>query len=671
MRFIYNDNKRRRHRSLFLIVFLLLAGAVCGVIVGVIIALTQDLPQIRQLESFQPSTTTRIYSSDGVILSELFAERRDPVKLKAIPPYLKAALLATEDQRFYSHSGLDIKGIGRAIISDIRAGKFIQGGSTITQQLAKTLFLTPRRTLLRKLKEAFLAFQLERRYTKDAILTLYLNQIYLGSGTYGVDAAAQRYFGKSVNALNLSECALLAGLPQAPSRYSPLANKTLAVKRRNVVLRRMLKNGIIAPSLYDETVNRPLELSTGTRQSSLAPYFIAHIKQSLEKEIGTELLYKGGLTVSTTLVYQEQKAAALAVSEGLEAFESRNMEMGIRNSEFGIPNSTFPISKSPQAALIALDVKTGGIRAMIGGRDFKQSAFNRATMAERQPGSAFKPLVYALAIERGFSQNTLLQDAPAAYKIAGKRKLWQPQNFSGTYKGSITFRKALSISQNIPAVRLIEMLGISSVVQFAHSMGIRSQLRPYLSLALGASEVRLIDLTAAYAVFANQGQWTRPFGVTDVYDRNNRQIWRVKPERKAIMSRAGAAVITDMLAAVINEGTGRKARVIGRPLGGKTGTTNRYKDALFVGFSPSIATGVWVGMDDFTTLGNRATGAKAALPIWIQFMQAALDGNPYQHFDLPDDVVRMRMDRTTGKQIEDAAAGAVDALFIKGATPAS
>jgi len=653
----FTQNKRRRHRPLFLIAFLLLAGAVCGIILGVIIALTHDLPQIRQLESFQPSSTTRIYSSDGVILAELYAERRDPVKLKAIPPYLKAALLATEDQRFYSHSGLDIKGIGRAIISDIRAGRFVQGGSTITQQLAKTLFLTPRRTLLRKLKEAFLAFQLERRYTKDAILTLYLNQVYFGSGAYGVEAAAQLYFGKPVSALNLSECALLAGMPQAPSRYSPLVNKSLAVKRRNVVLRRMLKSGIIDPSQYDETVKRPLKLSTGTHPSDLAPYFIAHIKQSLEKEIGAELLYKGGLTVSTTLVYQEQKAAAQAVSDGLEAFESQNSELENRNA--------------PQAALIALDVKTGGIRAMIGGRDFKQSAFNRATMAERQPGSAFKPLVYALAIERGFAQNTLLMDAPVAYKIPGNRKLWQPQNFSGAFKGSITFRKALSASQNIPAVRLIEMLGVSSVIQFAHHIGIRSQLRSYLSLALGASEVRLIDLTAAYAVFANQGQWTRPFGVTDVYDRNNRRLWRVKPEKKAVMSRAGAAVMTDMLAAVVQEGTGRKARVIQRPLGGKTGTTNLYKDALFVGFSPSIATGVWVGMDDFTTLGKWETGAKAALPIWIQFMQAALDGKPYQHFDLPDDVVRKRMDRATGKPVEEDAAGAVDTLFIESAMPQS
>ncbi len=654
-----SQNKQHRHRSFFLIIFVLLAGAVCGVFVGVIIALTHDLPQIRQLESFQPSATTRIYSSDGIVLAELFAERRDPVKLEAIPSYLKAALLATEDQRFYSHSGIDIKGIGRAIISDIRAGRFVQGGSTITQQLAKTLFLTPRRTLLRKLKEAFLALQLERRYTKDAILTLYFNQIYLGSGAYGVEAAAQLYFGKPVSALNLSECALLAGLPQAPSRYSPRVNKSLAVKRRNVVLRRMLAKGIITSSLYDETVKLPLKLNAPVRPSDLAPYFIAHIKQLLEKKIGAELLYKGGLTVTTTLVYEEQKAAAQAVSQGIEALEIRRRYQGIQ-------------APSPQAALIAIDVKTGGIRAMIGGRNFKQSVFNRATMAERQPGSAFKPLVYALAIERGFAQNSLLTDAPVAYKIEGKRKKWRPRNFSGTFKGSITLRQALSVSQNIPAVHLAEMLGVSSVAQFAHKLGIRSQLHPYLSLALGASEVSLIDLTAAYTVFANQGQHIRPFGVTDVYDRNNRRIWRVKPEKKAVMSRAAATVMTDMLAAVIREGTGRKARVIQRPLGGKTGTTNKYRDALFVGFSPSLATGVWVGLDDHTTLGKRETGSKAALPIWIQFMQAALDGKPYQHFDQPDEVVSVRMDIVTGKPVEEEeAADAVDALFVKGAMPQS
>jgi len=658
-------NKRRRYRSFILIFLLLLAGAVCGVIVGVIIALTHDLPQIRKLESYQPSATTRICSFDGVILAELFAQKRDPVKLEAIPSYLKDALLATEDQRFYSHSGLDIKGIGRAIINDIRARRFVEGASTITQQLAKTLFLTPRRTLLRKLKEAFLALQLERRYTKDAILTLYLNQIYLGSGAYGVEAASQLYFGKPVNALNLSECALLAGLPQAPSRYSPRVNQSLALKRRNVVLKRMLSNKMIASALYEDTVRQPLKLIALARQSDLAPYFTAHIKQMLEKEIGAEQLYKGGLTVTTTLVYQEQKAAAQAVSEGLAALDARRRH---ENLQSHTPSSTFQAESLPQAALIALDVKTGGIRAMIGGRNFKQSPFNRATIAERQPGSAFKPLVYALAIERGFAQNTLLTDAPVAYKIAGKRKQWRPRNFSGAFKGAITLREALSASQNIPAVHLIEMLGVSSVATFAHQLGIRSHLRPYLSLALGASEIRLIDLTTAYAVFANQGQQTRPFGVIDVYDRDNRRLWHVKPEKKAVMSRAAAAVMTDMLAAVIREGTGRKARGIGRPIGGKTGTTNRYRDALFVGFSPTIAAGVWVGMDDHTTLGRHETGAKAALPIWIQFMQAALDGKPYQHFDLPDDVVKKRMDRTNGNLVEETAAGTVDALFIKGGT---
>ncbi len=623
-------------------------------IAGVTITLFHDLPQIRKLETFQPSATTRVYASDGVVLAELFAQRRDPVKLDAVPSYLKAALLATEDQNFYSHGGFDIKGIARAIFNDIRAGRFVEGASTITQQLAKTLFLTPRKTLLRKLKEAVLAFQLERRYTKDAILTLYLNQIYFGSGAYGVQAAARRYFSKPVKALNLSECALLAGMPQAPSRYSPLVNKSLAVKRRNTVLRRMFNAGVITEHLYHATAKHPLELNPAERETVRAPYFIDHIKPMLEKEIGAERLYKGGLTISTTLVYKEQQAAERAVTNGLDAIEARRTD----NSQTSAP---------AQAALIALDVRTGGIRALVGGREYKQNAFNRATQAERQPGSAFKPIVYALAIERGFSQNTLLTDAPVAYTIAGQSQKWRPHNYSGDYKGAITLRQALRISQNIPAVRLAERLGLSPIVRFAHQLGIRSDLHPYLALALGASEVRLIDLTAAYAVFANQGQWIRPYGVTDIHDRDNRRIWRIKPEKRAVMSRAGAAVITDMLQAVIQEGTGRKARVIERPLAGKTGTTNQHKDALFVGFSPSLAVGVWVGMDDFSTLGNRETGSKAALPIWIEFMQAALDGKPYQYFDRPDDVVRIYMDRATGKPANEASTHAVQALFIKSA----
>ncbi len=631
---------------------LVLAGALCGVIAGVTIALLHDLPQIRKLETFQPSATTRIFSSDGVVLAELFAQRRDPVKLDAVPSYLKAALLATEDQHFYSHGGFDIKGIARAIFNDIRAGRFVEGASTITQQLAKTLFLTPRKTLLRKLKEAVLAFQLERRYTKDAILTLYLNQIYFGSGAYGVEAAAQRFFSKPVKALNLSECALLAGMPQAPSRYSPLVNKSLALKRRNTVLRRMLNTGAITKDLYHATVKHPLELNPAERETVQAPYFIDHIKPMLEKEIGAERLYKGGLTISTTLVHEEQQAAERAVANGLDAIEARRK----KDSENSAP---------AQAALIALDVRTGGIRALVGGREYQQNAFNRATQAERQPGSAFKPIVYALAIERGFSQNTLLTDAPVAYTIAGRSQKWKPRNYSGDYKGAITLRQALSISQNIPAVRLAERLGLSPIVRFAHQLGIRSDLRPYLALALGASEVSLIDLTAAYAVFANQGQWIRPYGVTDMHDRDNRPIWRIKAEKRAVMSRAGAAVVTDMLQAVIQEGAGRKARVIERPLAGKTGTTNDHKDALFVGFSPSLAVGVWVGRDDFSPLGKGETGSKAALPIWIEFMQAALEGNPFQYFDRPDDVVHVYMDRATGKPANETSADAVEALFIK------
>jgi penicillin-binding protein 1A len=324
---------------------------------------------------------------------------------------------------------------------------------------------------------------------------------------------------------------------------------------------------------------------------------------------------------------------------------------------------------APQAALVALDVKSGAILAMVGGRNFDESPFNRATTARRQPGSAFKPIVYAYAVEQGFAQNKLVLDAPVAFKGTGKDNDWRPQNFSKTFLGEITLRKALAISQNIPAVRLIEMLGPNSVADFAHRLGIESNLAPYLSLALGTSEVTLINLTTAYAVFPRGGKWIEPFGIIEVTDHRNRIIWRAKPQKKLVMSREGAAIVTNMLEGVVQEGTGRKARILRGPVAGKTGTTNNYQDALFVGFSPAIATGVWVGLDPGGTLGDRETGAKAALPIWIQFMENAPTSESHPYFDLPDNVVKVRMDPQTGMLATDGSENAVDGLFIKGTEP--
>jgi penicillin-binding protein 1A len=640
------------------ILLLFLFGIIFGSVTGFFIALTRDLPQIRNLESFKPSSITRIYSADEVLLAEFYIEKRDPVPIKIIPDYLKKALIVTEDRSFYQHSGIDMKGILRAIYRDIKAGKFVEGASTLTQQLSKTLFLQPRKTLLRKAKEAFLSFQIERRYTKDEILELYLNQVYFGSGAYGVESAARIYFGKSVSDLDLSECALLAGLPKSPSRYSPLIDKDLALKRRNTVLKQMKDTGVISQAVFNIAKEEPLNLAKQNKTTVKAPYFIESIKLFLENTVGSSRLYKGGLTVITTLDFKLQKAAELAVEKGLSALKRRMKQQFIKNPD-------------PQCALVSLDVLSGGILAMVGGSDFSKTRFNRATIAKRQPGSAFKPILYAYAIEQGFSQNKIILDAPVVFKIGNRKKEWEPKNFSDDYKGEMTLRMALALSKNIPAVRLIEMLGPSSVVRFAHSMGIESTLYPNLSLALGTSGVKLINLTAAYSVFPNKGKLIEPYGVVEVMDANGRMIWRVKPQKKAVMSRESAAIITDMLRSVIQNGTAKKAKVIQRPIAGKTGTTDEFKDALFIGFSPSITTGVWVGQDTFATIGKGETGARAALPIWIEFMQKALLNRPVQYFDIPDDVVKVSIDPSTGLLTKDDSPNAVKALFKKGTEPKS
>jgi len=618
--------------------------------------LTSDLPQIRALEDFTPSAVTRIYSADKVLLAELFIEKRDPVPLKDIPHHLKTALIATEDRKFYKHSGVDIKGILRAIIKNIWAGEYVEGASTITQQLAKTLFLTPKKTIIRKMKEAVLSFQLERRYTKDEILKLYLNQVYFGSGAYGVESAARLYFGKTVNSLNLAECALIAGLPKSPSRYSPLVNVELALKRRNIVLKQMAVTGIITKADLKKALKQPLFPEESGFDPVKGPFFVEHIRKLLEEIIGPTRLYKSGFTAFTTLSWHLQKAAEQAVENGIVALENRMKKNKM-------------INPKPQCSLISLDIQSGGMLAMVGGKDFYKSPFNRATIARRQPGSAFKPIVYAYAIEKGFSQNTLILDAPVVFKGAKKGEDWRPKNFSDDFSGEMTFRKALALSKNIPAVRLIEMLGASSVSSFGHTLGIQTPLLPNLTLALGSSDITLIDLTAAYSVFPNKGKLINPYCLMEVLDQNERVIWRVKPQKKVVMSQAGASIITDMLKGVIEEGTGRKARILKHSVAGKTGTTDEFKDALFIGFSPRISTGVWVGQDDLATLGDMETGAKAALPIWIEFMKKALADKPYQYFDIPDDVVQVRMDTTTGFLVHKDSHKGVKALFKKGAEP--
>ncbi len=636
-----------KRRAIKIIAVIILACAF-GAATGAIIGLTRDLPQIRMLENYSPSAVTRIYSADNVLLAELYLEKRDPVSINAVPDVLKTALLTTEDRQFYRHSGIDLKGIARAVISNIRSGRYVEGGSTLTQQLSKTLFLSPEKSLQRKLKEAFLAFQLERRYTKDEILELYLNQIYFGSGAYGVEMAAKRYFGKPATDLGLPESALLAAMPRAPSLFSPLVNPELAVSRRNIVLAQMRDTGAITDKAYENAVKTPYSPPLAVGEPRKAPYFVDFVIREMEKAVGASRLYKAGLTIHTTLSYRLQEAAEKALDEGLESLAGRMSANGIPDPD-------------PQGAIVAIDVKTGGILAMAGGRNYHESPFNRSVDARRQPGSAFKPIVYAYAIEQGFSQASLLLDAPVSYNG------WQPRNFSDTYEGDITLRKSLADSKNIPSVRLLQQVGPSAVVDFAKACGISSPMAPYPSLALGAFEVTLLELTSAYTVFPNRGTHAKPHAATLVSAPDGQVVWKHAGEKSFAMSRSGAAVTTDLLRSAVTEGTGRGARNIGRVVAGKTGTTNAYRDAWFIGFSPDIAAGVWVGRDKFVSLGPHETGSRAALPIWTRFMTHALADRRVTFFDFPDDVSEIRIDPATGKRVYGSSG--VAARFRKDQLP--
>ena len=647
----------KRKSAIRLIWLAALTGLLCGATAGAFLVLTKDLPQINALENYRPSAITRIYSSDQVLIAELYAEKRNPVPLSKIPDTLITALITTEDRRFYRHRGIAFKGILRAIVENLRKGRYAQGASTLTQQLAKTLFLTPRKSLLRKLREAILALQLERRYTKNEILSLYLNQIYFGSGAYGAASAARVYFDKELHDLTLAQCALIAGLPKGPSRYSPLVNPDLATRRRNIVLKQMFNTGAITQQAYAEAIAEALVPLEDQKFDNNAHHFISFIKYQLEETVGADQLYKGGLTVYTTLSKQLQETAANAVTQGLVQLDRRRASHRLSGP-------------SPQAALMAMDISTGGILAMIGGRPGVEGEFNRATMARRQPGSAFKPLIYALAVEQDFDQHQTLLDAPIVYQTSDRNREWRPENFSNRYDGEVTMRWALAHSKNIPVVRLMEKLGPSSVIRFSKALGMQSISAPNLSLALGTSEVTLIELTAAYAVFANQGKFIAPYGVTSVMDSAGDTIWKAKPKQRLAMSMDSAAIMTDMLEAVVREGTGRSARILPPPLAGKTGTTNDYRDALFIGYTPSIATGVWVGNDDASTLGPKETGARAALPIWITFMKSASTRQSQQYFDLPQGVQRVHINSKTGDSL-DATHPEATPVLVKSASPPS
>ncbi len=631
--------------ALILIFFGLLAGLMAGGFYG----LVYDLPEINHLKQFKPASVTRVYSADNQIITRFYLEKRFPVDIDTIPKHLINALVVTEDRNFFTHSGVNLKAIARAVIHDIRAGRFKQGASTLTQQLAKTLFLSPEKSIVRKIREALLAIQIERRYTKNEILELYLNQIYLGSGAYGVEAAARTYFGTSVAGLTLGQTALIAGLPKAPSVYSPLNNPDLARRRRGIVLKQMLDTGLITPGEYRSAESEPVAVPSEIPPDTAAPFYIAYLKKQLENL--TDSKFAGGLSIHTTLDLKRQKRAELSVAHHLAGLEKRMAKNRIQ-------------APRPEAALVALDVHTGAIRAMVGGRDFKENMFNRAVQALRQPGSAFKPLVYAAAVELGYAQRDTLLDAPLSYTLPGG-ETWEVKNFSRSFEGEITLRRALSLSKNTPVVRLAQDLGPEKIIAFARKAGITTPLPPYLSLALGTAEVSLLELTSAYTSFANRGILAHPFAVEKILDQDGQVIFVHKVRKKSVTDRITAAIMADMLRAVVYEGTGQKASHIKKDIAGKTGTTDKYKDALFIGFSPDTACGVWVGNDQASSLGPYETGAKAALPIWIDYMESFLADRPYQYFDIPDGAKMVYIHPDSGQEAAGPGPGIVRVLTRK------
>ncbi len=644
----------KRDSTTLLYLGLTLLAVLVGGAVGFIIFSAWDLPQVQTLEEYRPSITSRVYSDSNKLLAEFYLENRTPVALSDVPEVLIKALIATEDTRFYSHPGIDFHGIVRALYRNIRAGKVLEGGSTLTQQLAKVLFLTPERSYSRKLKEMALALRIEQRYTKQEILTFYLNQIYFGSGAYGVEAAAQIYFGKSVKNLNIAESALLAGLPRSPKYYSPFKSADNARKRRAYVLNRMIAAGVITTLQADEARNTPLPVQTAINTGGPAPYFVEYVRQKVEERFGSSILYTGGLNIYTSMNFDLQGFAEEAVADGIAKIEARRRGR--------------PAESSLQAALIAIEPSTGRIRAMVGGRDFGKSQFNRALQALRQPGSAFKPIIYAAAIERGYGASDLLDDSPLTIKV-DRNKTWSPENFTRIYQGAVTLQQALAQSLNVPTIRLLEKVGVDETIRYARKIGISSPLTRYLPLALGSSDVTLSELTSAYAVFADHGIKIGPVSILMITDSTGKVLYvnDIVPEQ--VIQPESAYLTTCLLKGAIEHGTGWKARELGRPAAGKTGTTNDYRDAWFIGYVPSLVVGIWIGYDGQESIGPKETGARAALPVWLAFMKKALADQPPEDFAIPSDIIFRQIDPVSGLLSTENCRVSVRQAYLPGTEP--
>jgi penicillin-binding protein 1A len=674
------SNKRRKRKLLiFTGVILLFLAVLVLVMVKKYQEYKKDLPSLAQLHNIEPSLSTKIYSIDGKVIKEFYTERRTQVPLDRMPPNLINALLATEDRRFFKHWGVNLLSMCRALWVGFWSREQIKATSTITQQLARTLFLTPERTISRKIKEVLTAIKIERNYSKEEILEMYLNQCYFGKGAYGVQAASQLYFSKNVEDLSISDCAILIGIPKNPSRYSPIDHPDLALARRNTVLEAMKGFKKISKELTDSLERLPLEINPSSLSAGQAPHFTEMVRQYLEGKYGDDVLYRGGLSVYTTLNLDLQRTAEQALKTQLDMLQ-KNMENthSRRDTNYTIViiDSTGPkpvrkrVYKQIQGALLALDNKTGNILALVGGKDFKQSEFNRAVQALRQPGSGFKPFLYTAAIDNGSKPVDIMVDAPYS-TIGDDGKEWSPENFDRIFRGPVTLREALAKSINVISAKLIEKVTPPQTIFYASHLGIRSALSPYPSLALGTSEVTLWDMVRAFSVFPNQGIKVEPEYILRITDRYGNLLEENKTSKEEVLSAQTAYIMTTMLESVINEGTGAGARARGfyRPAGGKTGTTDNCTDNWFIGFTPQITAGVWIGYDDKTVIGEKSTGALNAVPVWTDFMIKAHDTLSVEDFEIPPGIIFKTVCLESGLLATDRCPRIITDVFTEETVP--
>lgn len=626
----------------------------CMLVVLVLITLKtytvyrEDLPSLAQLHNIEPNLITRVYSSEGELIQEFFTERRIYVPLKKMPPHFTDALLAVEDRKFYNHWGVNTFAILRAFWANVTHLRIVQGASTITQQLARTLFLTPEKTLARKTKEALTAIKIERTYSKDEILEMYINQCYFGKGAYGIKAAAQIYFSKEIEDLTISDCALLVGILKGPGRYSPVGYPHLALFRRNLVLNSMRDYGKIPGSLCDSLKKLPLEINLKPETAGKAPYFTEMIRRYLLHKYGEKSLYGGGLSIYTTLRLDLQEHAESLLFAQIDHWQqtvesSHTLEDTLYTITYPdtVEGSTASLTayKKLQGALVALDNKTGDILALVGGRDFEKSEWNRAVQATRQPGSAFKLFVFATAIDNGYKPTDIIYDTPIIL-IGDDGKEWSPENFDKIFRGPVTLREGLMRSINLVSAKLVQRVSPHQVAFYAKSLGLKTRINPVPSLALGTSEVTLLQLTDAYSIFPNHGIRVEPRFITRTTDRFGNVLEENIVRKEEVLSGQTAYVMTTMLQSVVDNGagTGFGARKRGfyRPAGGKTGTTDMCTDNWFIGFTPQITAGVWVGFDDKTPIGDNITGAHTALPVWADFMMLAHQDLPEEEFEIAE-----------------------------------